>query len=188
LGIIISGDPESTLSLTAKGLESPKIATSLTTILSPRLSQIVYWLNQKSINLYAEQLLKTLAWKSGKEPTTANGVEVVQNFWKSKGIDPNSIGITDGSGLSPEDRVTTLTMATVLQSAKKEGWFGDFYESLPTYNDMKMKSGSILNVLTYAGYQIYKGRELCFSIMVNNYSGSTKNIKEKMFRVLDELK
>jgi len=188
LGIIISGDPESTLSLTSKRLESPKIATSLTTMLSPRLSQIVYWLNQKSINLYAEQLLKTLAWKSGKEPTTANGVEVVQNFWKSKGIDPNSIGITDGSGLSPEDRVTTLTMATVLQSAKKEGWFGDFYESLPTYNDMKMKSGSILNVLTYAGYQTYKGRELCFSIMVNNYNGSTKSIKEKMFRVLDELK
>jgi len=188
LGILASGDPESTLSLATKGLETPQITTNLTTILSPRLSQIVYWLNQKSINLYAEQLLKTLAWKSGKQPTTANGVEVVKNFWKAKGIDLNSMSITDGSGLSPEDRVTTLTMATVLQSAKKEAWFADFYESLPTYNDMKMKSGSILNVLTYAGYQTYKGRELCFSIMVNNYNGSTKAIKEKMFRVLDELK
>jgi len=188
LGISISGDPESTLTLTAKGSPIPQITNNLTSILSPRLSQIIFWLNRKSINLYAEQLLKTIAWKSGKQPTTANGVEVLKAFWKANGIDPNSLSITDGSGLSPEDRVTTLTMATVLQLAKKENWFADFYESLPTYNDMKMKSGSILNVLTYAGYQTYKGREYCFSIMVNNYNGSTKSIKEKMFRVLDELK
>jgi len=79
-------------------------------------------------------------------------------------------------------------LATILQSAKKETWFSDFYDSLPVYNDMHMKSGSILNVLTYAGYQTYYGRELCFSIMVNNFSGSSKAIKEKLFRVLDELK
>jgi D-alanyl-D-alanine carboxypeptidase/D-alanyl-D-alanine-endopeptidase (penicillin-binding protein 4) len=59
---------------------------------------------------------------------------------------------------------------------------------LPVYNDTKMKSGSISDVLTYAGYQTYRGRELCFAIMVNNYNGTTKGIKEKMFRVLDEMK
>jgi len=188
LGILVSSDPESTGTLTARGLETPVIATNLTTILSPHLSQIIYWLNQKSINLYAEQLLKTIAWKAGKQPTTDNGVEVEQEFWKARGIDPHSLNIVDGSGLSPADRVTTLTMATVLQSAKAATWFPDFYESLPTYNNMKMKSGSIINVLTYAGYQTYNGRELCFSIMVNNFDGSSKTIKEKMFRVLDELK
>jgi len=188
LGILVSNDPESTNTLTAKGLQTPQIVTNLTTILSPRLSQIIYWLNHKSINLYAEQLLKTIAWKAGKQPSTENGVQVEQDFWKARGIDPHSLNIVDGSGLSPGDRVTTLTMATILQSAKKEIWFPDFYESLPTYNNMKMKSGSILNVLTYAGYQTYKGRDLCFSIMVNNFNGSSREVKEKMFRVLDELK
>jgi D-alanyl-D-alanine carboxypeptidase/D-alanyl-D-alanine-endopeptidase (penicillin-binding protein 4) len=188
LGILVSNDPESTGTLTAKGLQTPQIAINLTTILSPTLSQIIYWLNQKSINLYAEQLLKTIAWKAGKKPSTENGVEVEHDFWKARGIDPHSLNIVDGSGLSPGDRVTTLTMATVLQSAKKENWFPDFYESLPTYNNMKMKSGSILNVLTYAGYQTYNGRELCFSIMMNNFNGSSREVKEKMFRVLDELK
>jgi D-alanyl-D-alanine carboxypeptidase/D-alanyl-D-alanine-endopeptidase (penicillin-binding protein 4) len=53
---------------------------------------------------------------------------------------------------------------------------------------MKMKSGSILNVLTYAGYQTHDGRELCFSIMVNNFNGSSRAVREKVFRVLDELK
>ena len=188
LGILVSNDPESTSTLSEKGLGAPQITNNLTTILSPPLSKIIYWQNKKSINLYAEQLLKTLAWKSGREATTANGVEVLQSFWKARGIDINSLNITDGSGLSPADRVTTLTMATILQSAKKESWFPDFYESLPTYNNMKMKSGSIHNVLTYAGYQTHNGRELCFSIMVNNYNGSSRKMKEMMFRVLDELK
>lgn len=188
LGILVSNEPESAGTLAAKGLQTPQIATNLTSIPSPRLSQIIYWLNQKSINLYAEQLLKTIAWKAGKQPSTTNGVQMEQDFWKARGIDPHSLNIVDGSGLSPTDRVTTLTMATILKSAKGTDWFPDFYESLPTYNNMKMKSGSIINVLTYAGYQTYKGRELCFSIMVNNFNGSSHTIKEKMFSVLDELK
>ena len=188
LGIFVSNDPASTGTLAAKGQLTPMMGSNLTTILSPKLSQIIYWLNQKSINLYAEQLLKTIAWKAGKLPSTDNGVEVEQNFWKARGIDPHSLNIVDGSGLSPGDRVTTLTMASILRSAKGTDWFSDFYESLPTYNNMKMKSGSILNVLTYAGYQTHNGRELCFSIMVNNFNGSSRTVKEKMFRVLDELK
>jgi D-alanyl-D-alanine carboxypeptidase/D-alanyl-D-alanine-endopeptidase (penicillin-binding protein 4) len=188
LGIIIGNEPESAATLSAKNLPMPVIAKNLATISSPALSKIVYWLNQKSINLYAEQLLKTIAWKQGRKPTTANGVDEVQKFWAAKGIDTRSMNIYDGSGLSPGDRVTTLTLARILQSAKKESWFADFYTSLPVYNDMKMKSGSINNVLCYAGYQTKNGRELCFSIMVNNFNGSSRGIKEKMFRVLDELK
>ena len=188
LGITVTGAPESTATLTAKGQTLPAISQSLINIPSPELSKIIYWTNQKSINLYAEQLLKTIAWKAGKLPSTANGVTTLQAFWKDKGIDPNSLNVFDGSGLSPADRVTTHTMAKILQSAVGETWFPDFYESLPIYNDMHMKSGSINNVLNYAGYQTHDGRKLCFSIMVNNYNGSTKEIKAKIFRVLDELK
>jgi serine-type D-Ala-D-Ala carboxypeptidase/endopeptidase (penicillin-binding protein 4) len=188
IGIMVTSGAESTNTLTVKGQQTPQISQNLTTILSPTLSKIVYWLNQKSINLYAEQLLKTIAWKSGKQPTTDNGVAIEQNYWKAHGIDPLSLNVVDGSGLSPGTRVTTMTLATILRSAKGADWFPDFYQSLPVYNNMKMKSGSILNVLTYAGYQTHTGRELCFSIMVNNYNGSSRGVKDKMFRVLDELK
>lgn len=188
LGITISGSAESTSTLTAKGEATPTASQKILTISSPELSKIIYWTNQKSINLYAEQLLKTIAWKLGKIPSTMNGVAAVQDFWKQQGIDPNSLNIFDGSGLSPADRVTTRTLATVLLSATKQPWYHDFYESLPVYNDMHMKSGSIINVLNYAGYQTHNGQQLCFSIMVNNYNGSGKDIKEKIFRVLDELK
>lgn len=188
LGITASNEPESTNTLITKNQPIPQINSTLTTINSPALSSITYWQNHISINLYAEQLLKTIALKAGKTPSTSNGVEALQDFWKSKGIDENTLNVFDGSGLSPGNRVTTLTMARILQSAKKETWFDDFYESLPVYNDMRMKSGSINSAQAYTGYQTHNGRELCFSIIVNNYNGSSRGIKDKLFRVLDELK
>jgi len=188
IGIAVSGEPASSTTLKDKSLVVPQAAKSLAVIQSPELSKIVYWLNQKSVNLYAEQLLATLSIKLGKGPSASDGVDAMQDFWETKGIDKRSMNIFDGSGLSPEDRITTSTMAHILQSAKKEKWFGDFYESLPVYNDMKMKSGSINSVQAYAGFQTNNGRELCFSIMVNNYNGTGSGIREKMFRVLNEMK
>src|SRR5690606_4985828 len=72
---------------------------------------------------------------------------------KRTGTDPDALNISDGSGLSPANRVTTLAMAQILQSLKKEPWFDSFYASLPVYNNMKMKSGSIGGVIAYTGYQ-----------------------------------
>lgn len=157
---------------------------------SPRLNRVVFWFNQKSINLYGEHLVKTLAWNAGKDISTENGVEVIKNFWKKKlGIDTDAMNIIDGSGLSPGTRITTLAMARIMQSVKKEPWFKDYYESLPVYNNMKMKSGSINDVLAYAGYQTSSsGVPLVFSFIINNYNGSSSAIKQKMFRVLDVLK
>jgi D-alanyl-D-alanine carboxypeptidase/D-alanyl-D-alanine-endopeptidase (penicillin-binding protein 4) len=188
IGITVSSEPQSSMMLVDKGQVVPAATKSITTIQSPELSKIVYWLNQKSINLYAEQLLATIATKAGKPASTTDGVDAMKDFWEMKGIDKHSMNIFDGSGLSPEDRITTSTMAHVLQSARKEAWFNDFYESLPVYNDMKMKSGSINSVQAYAGFQTHNGRQLCFSIMVNNYYGPGSGIREKMFRVLNELK
>ncbi|NCD68549.1 D-alanyl-D-alanine carboxypeptidase/D-alanyl-D-alanine-endopeptidase [Mucilaginibacter sp. R11] len=185
LGITVTGKAESETMQTTAG-DSRDILSSnvLATHYSPPLRKIIYWLNQKSINLYAEQLLMAMA----DSLKTTDYPSVTRNFWKGRGIDTNSLNIFDGSGLSPGNRVTTVTMARILQSARKESWFGDFFDSLPIYNNMHMKSGYINNVLAYAGYQTYKGRELCFSIIVNNFSGKTSSIRQKMFAVLDELK
>lgn len=157
---------------------------------SPELSKIVYWLNQKSINLYAENILKSLGLRQMKKGSTETGVEALTRFWTSKlGIDAGALDMIDGSGLSPEDRVTTMAMARILQSARNEVWFDSFYESLPLHNNMKMKSGSIRNVLAYTGYQKSSdGTPLVFSFITNHYRGSSASIRQKMFTVLDVLK
>lgn len=185
-GIGVSGNATSETILTKANNNNVDVSLGkvFVTHYSPPLRKVIYWLNQKSINLYAEQILLVMA----DSLKTTDYPSVTRNYWKAHGIDINSLNIVDGSGLSPGNRVTTMTMARILQIAKKETWFPDFYESLPLYNNMHMKSGTINNTLAYAGYQTYNGRELCFSIIVNNYNGPSAGIKRKMFSVLDELK
>ncbi len=177
------------VSAAAKTNQMQKDLKLLTTITSPTLKEIVYWLNKKSINLYAEQLIRTIGTKYGKNASINEGVTAMQKFWKEKGIDIASLNIVDGSGLSPQNRVTTLTMANVLYKAKKENWFDSYFLSFPIYNDLHMKSGTIADVLGYAGYVNSAGKTpLCFSLIINNYNGNTVAMRQKMFELLNSLK
>jgi D-alanyl-D-alanine carboxypeptidase/D-alanyl-D-alanine-endopeptidase (penicillin-binding protein 4) len=158
-------------------------------ILSPSLDSIIYWLNKKSINLYAEALLKTFAYEKKGFGSTDSGVVIVQNFWKERGLDEDELGIVDGSGLSPLNRVTTHSQVGILKYAKTKDWFPYFYNSLPEYNGMSMKSGTIRGVKGFCGYHKAKnGKEYIFSFLVNNYNGSSSSLVNKMYKVLDILK
>jgi D-alanyl-D-alanine carboxypeptidase/D-alanyl-D-alanine-endopeptidase (penicillin-binding protein 4) len=155
---------------------------------SPSLDSIIYWFLQKSINLYGEALIKTFAYEKKGFGSTDSGVVIVKDFWKQKGIDEDELNISDGSGLSPQNRVTTHAQVEVLKYAKTKDWFPYFYNALPVYNGMKMKSGSIKDVKGYCGYQKAKdGNEYIFSFLVNNYNGSSSGVVSKMYKVLDVL-
>lgn len=168
----------------------PAMQQSLGVLLSPLLDSINYWFLRRSINLYGEALIKTLAYeKEGHGATTERGVEQVRNFWQQQGIDKAAIHIMDGSGLSPQNRVTTGALVQVLQYAKTRPWYTSFYNCLPEYNGMKMKSGSVGGARAYAGYHAAKdGNEYAYAIIVNNYDGSAGEAVKKMYRVLDVLK
>jgi D-alanyl-D-alanine carboxypeptidase/D-alanyl-D-alanine-endopeptidase (penicillin-binding protein 4) len=156
---------------------------------SPELEKINYWFLRRSINLYGEAFLKTIAFQQTGFGSTDKGVETVRNFWEKNGIDKEAINILDGSGLSPQNRVTAHALAQVLKYARGQSWFNTFYEALPELNGMKMKSGSIGGARSYAGYHKNKsGQEYIFSIIVNNYNGSSSAIVRKMWNVLDVLK
>ncbi len=156
---------------------------------SPPLDSIIYWFNCKSINLYGEALVKTIGFREGGEGSTDKGVEQLRHFWKSKGLSPSALQVVDGSGLSPLNRVTVAAQVTVLAFARTRPWFAGFYQALPEYNGMKMKSGTISGVKGFTGYHTAKdGRQYIFSFLVNNYNGSASALVRKMYAVLDELK
>ena len=119
---------------------------------SPPLDSIIYWFLQKSINLYGEALIKTFAYEKTGFGATDTGVVIVKDFWKQKGLDENELNIYDGSGLSPLNRVTTHAQVEILKYAKQRPWFSYFFNALPEYNSMKMKSGSISDVKGFCGY------------------------------------
>jgi len=156
---------------------------------SPTLDSIIYWFNKKSINLYGEALIKTFAYEKNGFGSTDGGVVIVQKFWKEKGLDEEELSIVDGSGLSPLNRITTHSQVEILKYAKTKDWFPYFYNSLPEYNGMSMKSGTIRGVKGFCGYHKAKnGKEYIFSFLVNNYNGSSSSLVNKMYKVLDILK
>jgi serine-type D-Ala-D-Ala carboxypeptidase/endopeptidase (penicillin-binding protein 4) len=156
---------------------------------SPPLDSINYWFLKKSINLYGEALIKTLAYEKNGFGATDSGVVIIKNFWKAKGLDPDELNINDGSGLSPMNRVTAHAQVEILKYAKTKNWFPSFYNALPDYNGMKMKSGTIRDVKGFCGYHTSKaGKEYIFSFLVNNYNGKSGELVQKMYKVLDVLK
>jgi D-alanyl-D-alanine carboxypeptidase/D-alanyl-D-alanine-endopeptidase (penicillin-binding protein 4) len=129
-----------------------------------------------------------MAYNFAKAGNTDSGVNVIQNFWKDKGIEPYAINIFDGSGLSPSNRVTTKALVTVMEYARNQNWFPSFYQALPTISGIKMKSGSINGVISYTGY--IKGKDnnqYTFSFVINNYDGSGNAVRQKMWKLLEIL-
>ena len=167
----------------------PIMKTALSNISSPSLDSINYWFLKRSVNLYGEALVKTIAFEKTKFGSTDTGLAIIKNFWKEKGIEPAALHMTDGSGLSPSNRVTANALVTVMQYAKQQIWFPSFYNALPELNAIKMKDGYISGVRAFTGYVKSKdGNEYTFSFIVNNFDGSAGTVREKMWRVLDILK
>lgn len=163
--------------------------TSIFTQVSPPLDSINYWFMKKSVNLYGESLIKAIAHNKNGLGATEEGLDILKDFWKEKGIDPASLRMIDGSGLSPQNRVTTSALIKVLQYAKTRPWFSYYYDAFPEYNKMKLKSGTIGGSKGFAGYHTSKdGVNYTIAMLVNNYNGSASEIVKKMFIVLDELK
>ncbi len=148
------------------------------TMLSPPLSEIVYWTNQKSINLYAEHLLKRMG-----EGKTAAGTHAVVEFWKKQGVEIEGLNIVDGSGLSRKNFITARQLASMLVKMKASPHFPQFYASLPERAPgIRAKSGSMSFTRCMTGY---KG-DVAFAILINN-GQDTQQMTQKLDQFLAEL-
>ncbi len=197
-------------SLKKTGIKCNSIATSnyekkdtsfksvtLYTHYSPSLEKIVQVTNITSNNLFAETLLRAMAYGS-----PSNGIELVKKFLVAKGIETSELYMTDGSGLSRADLVTTTLQAKMLGKIQADNMIAkSFYNSLPvagkqgsmsnigkgTYSEGKMraKTGYINRARGYCGYVTTKtGKEVSFSILFNNYNCSAKEAKVKIEKFL----
>jgi D-alanyl-D-alanine carboxypeptidase/D-alanyl-D-alanine-endopeptidase (penicillin-binding protein 4) len=143
---------------------------------------------RKSVNLYGETLIKTLGREKKNEGSFDAGITFLKDFWKAKGINTSMINFADGSGLSPQNYVSARAEVQALLWSKKQPWFNDFFEGFPTQgNGMKMKSGTMKNTKSFAGYYTSKdGKNYVFAIIINNYQGA--NSSDTLYKVLNILK
>lgn len=156
---------------------------------SPGLDSLSYWFLRKSINLYGEAFIKTIGENKGAGWSADEGLAVLRRFWAQQKIGSFSLRMQDGSGLSPQNRVTTEALVQVLQYARGQKWFDSYFAGFPIYNGMQMKSGTISGVKGFCGYHKSKdGKEYVFAFLVNNHSGSSSVLVRKMYEVLDQIK
>jgi D-alanyl-D-alanine carboxypeptidase/D-alanyl-D-alanine-endopeptidase (penicillin-binding protein 4) len=185
-GISIAGTVRPSMYFLANQKTMPKATASLASYQSVTLDSVVYWFLQKSINLYGEALLKNMAMAAGKGGNTDAGSELIRDYWATKGIDRNALRVRDGSGLSPQNRVTSKSLVEVLQYAKIQPWFAAYLDGIPSIHNIKMKSGTISGAKGYTGYITDKsGKEYSFALLVNNYSGSANAVVQQMWQLLD---
>lgn len=188
-GIITLNLINAQFSIYDKKEKAPSFSNLMVTHFSPTFDSINYWFLQKSINLYGEAFVKTIAHEKTGFGATDTGLNIIKDFWSKNGIEKSALHIIDGSGLSPANRLTTNALVSVMQYAKKQNWFTSFLNALPEQNGIKMKSGYIGGVRSYTGYiRSASGTEYTFAFIINNYDGNPGTVREKMWKLLDILK
>lgn len=171
---------------------------------SPKLSEIVALTNQKSINLFADHLLFQIGISKKQQGNWASGIEAIKEFWQTKGIDSNSLFLFDGSGLSHFNAIPTHVLNQILIHMYKNENSEAFFNSLPIAGkngtlksfgkqsvlagNFKAKTGSMTGVRSYSGILTPKdGQQIAISLIINNYSCSSKELNKKLEELLIEL-
>ena len=153
---------------------------------SPPLKEIIKVINKNSQNFFAEQLLKTIGYEKLGWGTSVNGVEALSPVFKDMGINPESMVMVDGSGLSPLNLVSPRQILNLLSYMYKSKYFVAFYNSLPiagvdgtmgerlknsnAVDKIRAKPGYLYGVRSLSGYAYTADNEpVAFSIIVNNF-------------------
>ncbi|MCU0391185.1 MAG: D-alanyl-D-alanine carboxypeptidase/D-alanyl-D-alanine-endopeptidase [Thermoflexibacter sp.] len=200
-GIMISKEPITDRLLRLKKSPLNKNRKSFHKHLSAPLKEIVLLTNTKSVNIYAESMLKMIGLHRKNKGTTEAGREAMIEFLEEKKINTNGLFMEDGSGLSHYNALTPEQLTQVLKIAHQSLIFKDFYNSFAiagktgtaryllggtaAEGNMRAKSGSLTRVRSYAGYVNTKSNHLlAFVIIANNFVGESKDMKKRLEKIL----
>jgi len=142
-----------------------------------------------SDNLMGELFLKELgAAASGEPGTDDHGSAAERRYLQSTGVDPSTVTIADGSGLSQYDRITPRDLVAILQAdwngpdrdvvldalpvSGVRGSLKSSYKGTPAERAVFAKTGSINHVRTISGFVRTKTHgPVTFSLMLNQWMG-----------------
>ncbi len=176
-----------------------------------KYSDIIDNLNKTSDNLSAEMTLYALANKySGKPATADSGVQFINLLIDTIGLNHKDYRLVDGSGVSHYNNVSAELLVNVLKYFydKQPELYEILYNSFPiagidgtlenrmlktaAANNVHAKTGTLTGVSCISGYlTTKKNNTIAFSIMMQNYVGSSSKAKEfqdQICRILAELK
>jgi D-alanyl-D-alanine carboxypeptidase/D-alanyl-D-alanine-endopeptidase (penicillin-binding protein 4) len=205
-GITIGHAPACFRQLSEAGYWPDGERKRLVTTCSPPLSRIARLVNERSINLFADALLKTLGLRylqgDGEVISSfGKGIHVVREHWRNKGLDVSSLWMFDGSGLSVSDKLTASFLCDLLvYMATSSGQSEAFTASLPqaglegsVVNFLKgsawqgkalLKSGGMSRVRSFAGYITHNSKQYAVAVIVNQYACDNKRMTKELEKLL----
>lgn len=152
------------------------------------MNVLVYVVNKKSQNHYAEQVLKILGAEVKKNGSFTSGANVIREWVTTKvGVPANEFSMTDGSGMSRNNLASANSFIQVLRYMWKSPHRQDFVSSMPYTGDpdskfgnrlrnppyarqVYAKTGYIAGVATLSGYvHAQSGKIYAFSFLFNRY-------------------
>jgi len=147
---------------------------------SPPLRNLIDDINKYSNNFMVEMLVKRFGGG-----TWSQGIRQIQAFYKTMlDLGPDKVAITDGSGLSKENRLSARTLAIVLRAAANDFEVGpEMMGSLKIIGGetfrlhikdadlarrIRCKTGHLNGVWSVCGYlQLMDGRQRVFAVILN---------------------
>lgn len=204
-GILVSESAKGarTLNLTSAWKRYSKDHQLIYTHVGKSVNAIATWTNQKSVNLFAEQLVCLIGYQKNGDGSTDNGLKQMNQYWNSR-INTSGLYLKDGSGLSRSNGISAEHFCSLLnfmhQSKNKEvfkatlpiagisGTLSDVCRNQTGHGRVFAKSGTMSRIKSYAGYVDTKsGKKLAFAIIFNNYNCSNSylmNIIEKFMNTM----
>ena len=179
--------------------EIPEEATLFTYKKSIPLKELLVPFMKLSNNGIGEILTKEMGKHIYGEGSWDKGIAVIIENIISFGVNPNTLQLRDGSGISHKNMIPANELTQLLFAVQNKNWFPEFENSLPFSGmpkklvggtlrkrlteesfkgKIKAKTGTIDGASTLSGYVTKKsGEKLIFSIMINNHLGESETIK-----------
>lgn len=172
---------------------TPEGATLVSDRQSMPLRDLTVPFMKLSNNLHAEILVKSMGRATAGVGSWAAGRAAVSGVLPRLGLDPATVFLVDGSGLSRMDHISTDQLSAVLMAARSKPWFPVLFDALPVAGvadrmvggtlrsrmrgtpaagNLRAKTGSLTGVSALSGYvTAASGEHLVFAMVTNNVIG-----------------
>lgn len=185
---------------------SPKVGTAsadipiLATVSSAPLVDVVVEMLTNSDNNTAELLLKEIGKTVSGQGTRVAGIVGVQSALQKLGVNIDGLAMTDASGLDRSNRLTCLTLQSILVRdggfgpvttgfavAGRSGTLSDLFLNSPVTGRMRSKTGTLTGVKALSGVVPYSDDQaIIFSLLLNGSGVSNQGVYRPIWSALTE--
>jgi D-alanyl-D-alanine carboxypeptidase/D-alanyl-D-alanine-endopeptidase (penicillin-binding protein 4) len=173
-GVVVTGP--------ARRGTAPEAARRLRSVTSPRLDAIVASMLTVSDNYTAEMLVRAIGAAAGGTESTATGLRGVISALARLGVPTAGVSLVDGSGLSPQDRITCPALLAAVELgdraqeralrvglpvAGRTGTLAHRFVGDPLAGRLRAKTGHIDGVVGLAGIVPTSAGTVSFAFLAN---------------------